>query len=64
MKEARNVSQITELIEKLSGRQVVINCIVDQSVEISSPAEAVSGNESPDIENISNIFGSAELLES
>lgn len=53
--EAKNHKLLTEVVERLCGRPIEIACRV---------AETDSQAVKPDMNNISNIFGGAELLES
>jgi DNA polymerase-3 subunit gamma/tau len=78
LSEAKNQSIITDIIKRLTGKSVTITCVEAESnpIELPEAAEVVQAvtvpgslesepNEpSPDIANISNIFGGGELLES
>lgn len=63
--EDKNRSLISEIIKKQTGQAVFIVCLVDKSLSAAQQPEA-KPLEKPDdpLDNISNIFGSAEVLES
>lgn len=76
--EARNKKIISDIIQKLTGQTIPIDCtLVKKSSTAPAPAaaelvaeqampqpEPAVSTSSPDISSISNIFGGAELLES
>jgi DNA polymerase III subunit gamma/tau len=63
--EPANKDKLAKIIKELTGRGVKIECLLDKAAKPpkTSPAKV---NQSPpaDLSTISNIFGSAELLES
>jgi DNA polymerase-3 subunit gamma/tau len=64
MNEPHNQALISELIESISGKQYTIVCVVDKTAESKPAADNQTSIDNKDVENISNIFGGAELLES
>lgn len=77
LSEAKNQQVLANIIKQITGQSVSIICVDSQSAPASPPAAvevvenaaaiALPSEESPkkpDISNISNIFGGAELLES
>jgi DNA polymerase-3 subunit gamma/tau len=67
--QAANKDILGQTIEKLTGNKVSIDCIVEKSAKKVLPAEPAvvtfeNTVEPPQLKNISNIFGSAEVLES
>lgn len=65
IQESGNRQKLADVIHKLTGRPIRIECLVDASVK---PSEASSVTQDPavsvDLDAISNIFGAAEVLES
>lgn len=55
--EVKNRQILSDVFNRLSGRQVELFCVVAEK-------PAASGRAAPDVAAISNIFGGAELLES
>ena len=69
IKDSKNYQVITDIYHELTDDNISIECIVDKNTKsqkhfINKPEPASKTIESPEIKNISNIFGSAELLES
>jgi len=62
MIETGNNEIVSKAIKEVIQKRLIIECVVDQTIG-SSTNEEVLNDESP-IDNISNIFGGAELLES
>jgi DNA polymerase III gamma/tau subunit len=68
--ETKNKQVIADIMEKIAGRPITITCTIDQTATSAPPmAAAISPpvaatTTSNTISTISNIFGSAELLES
>ena len=65
VKEAKHLQLIARMITEISGASIVINCIVDRDLPVES--SFVKSPERPsaaELTAISNIFGSAEVLES
>jgi DNA polymerase-3 subunit gamma/tau len=65
LNETSNRAVIAKILQKLTGREVQIDCILDPKAkpaapEVSKPRPAAN----EDLTAISNIFGGAELLES
>jgi len=72
LNDSKNKKILSDTIAELTGISVVINCIVDKANRQTTPAPAASEPEPPKaevpaspapLEAISNIFGSAEVLE-
>jgi hypothetical protein len=68
IKEASNRQKLADVIYELTGKNVQVECIFDESVrppkvEIEVEPEP-SKPQSNELTAISNIFGAAELLES
>jgi DNA polymerase-3 subunit gamma/tau len=75
--ESKNKQVLHKIIKDVTGADVSINCILQNKSDNKKPKkdddEPTNGNssaddskkqiENPDLENISNIFGSAEVLE-
>jgi DNA polymerase III gamma/tau subunit len=67
LNEVKNKQIISDIVEKVAGRPVVITCIVSKSAATmpASVSPAVAATTSSDtLSTISNIFGGAEVLES
>ncbi len=65
LNEEKNRGLISELVQKQTGQNVAIICIVDKtSVPLKPPAVPPQESLSDPLDSISNIFGSAEVLES
>lgn len=63
--EARHIKLIGQAIEDITGAKLVIKCSVDKQVNDSRSLVPTVGENYPnDLKAISNIFGSAEVLES
>ena len=62
MIETGNNEIVSKAIKEVIHKKLTIECVVDATI-ISATNEEVLDDESP-IDNISNIFGGAELLES
>ncbi|MBI4033566.1 DNA polymerase III subunit gamma/tau [Candidatus Saccharibacteria bacterium] len=63
--EARHIELIAKTIEDISGSGIVIKCSVDKDLANKrEPLVPVEDRPVLDIQSISNIFGSAEMLES
>lgn len=65
IKESANRQKIADIVYELTGTEVSIECVLDKQAKapkVEASAVKQAGNE--DISAISNIFGSAELLES
>lgn len=67
--EAKNKQVLTDIIENLTGRPVKISCIVDKGMDQVEPSSRTKASprktseSSAAVDNISNIFGSAEVIE-
>lgn len=65
--QAKNTDLVARLVEEVSGCRLNIKCVIDKQLkrtpEDGLPAKPVSKTNEP-IKAISNIFGSAEVLES
>ncbi len=67
LKEEKNRQTVTSILSTIGGRQLTIECVVDKATASALPK---ADTQAPDIAAtdsltaISNIFGSAELLES
>lgn len=66
--EAKNRQVISDVLEKVTGTPVQINCVVGKVTEkpkelVVEPSVAAAASSDP-LSTISNIFGSAEVLES
>lgn len=61
MNDPKNKAIIIDTIKQLAGGNVEVVCVVS---EASTPSETPVEAKKPDLGNISNIFGGAELLES
>ncbi len=61
--DAKNRQVIAETIRELTGREIVVNCIVDTTLTKQNVKEEDKPDD-PALTSISNIFGGAELLES
>lgn len=64
VKEAKHIELIARLIHEVSVANPPIDCIVDKHNHIEAPSTLQNGQPEPDLRTISNIFGSAEVLES
>jgi hypothetical protein len=67
LNEVKNKQVISDIVEKVAGRPIVITCIVGKSASSMSAAvtPAVAATTTSDtLSTISNIFGGAEVLES
>ena len=64
MTEPNNQALISQLLNSITGKDFKIICVVDKNASPVLPVDKTGEIGNPDIENISNIFGSAELLES
>lgn len=74
IKEASNGRKLSDVIYELTGKSVTIECVVDKSAappdvsleveSVESTAEVPEKAPPADLKTISNIFGTAELLES
>ncbi len=62
MVETANNEIVSKAIKEVIHKKLIIECVVDQTIG-SNKDDSVIEDESP-IDNISNIFGGAELLES
>lgn len=63
--EANNIQIIGRVVERLSGDKVIIKCSVDRNLSTErSPKPAGKPLDSFQLKTISNIFGSAEVVES
>jgi DNA polymerase III subunit gamma/tau len=66
--DAKNRQIISDIIKRLTGTAVHINCVVNEDAKplkvASTPIKDVVAPPKADLSTISNIFGSAELLES
>ena len=62
MIETSNNDIVSRAIKEVIQKKLIIECVVDPTIS-SEINEDVIDDESP-IDNISNIFGGAELLES
>ena len=63
--EARHLKLIGKTIEQMTGDNLEISCVVDKElVEKRRVQVPETGNSGLDVKTISNIFGSAEVLES
>jgi DNA polymerase-3 subunit gamma/tau len=62
MIETANNEVVSKAIKEVIQKKLIIECIVDPTI-VSAPNEDAAIDESP-IDNISNIFGGAELIES
>lgn len=60
LNEAKNKQILAEILGKLMGTNVSVVCVIDPS---HKPAKSKSAPKNADLKNISNIFGSAEVLE-
>lgn len=58
--ESKNKQVITDVIQRLSGRAVTLVCVLGGKQSVVKKASAKTHNP---LDNISNIFGSAEVLE-
>jgi DNA polymerase III gamma/tau subunit len=56
LNEAKNRKIFSDVVERISGRPIEIVCVVSDKAPVAAAK--------PDVTNISNIFGGAELLES
>jgi DNA polymerase-3 subunit gamma/tau len=69
LNETKNKQTITDIVQKVSGRPITITCVTGkvaakpQELRVEPPVAATTTNNDT-ISTISNIFGSAELLES
>lgn len=67
--ESKNKQLITDVLKEVTGRNVVVKCIVDSHQKadpikiVTKPIPKASTSSNP-VNTISNIFGSAEVLES
>lgn len=67
--EAQNHEKLVGVIKEVSGKEVIIESIVDKNlkteatVSVSVPKAVHNGEDSKNLQAISNIFGDAELLE-
>jgi DNA polymerase III subunit gamma/tau len=59
--EAKNQNIIAGAVKDLTDQTIIIECIVDENLEVRERPK--KGETTDHIENISNIFGSAEVLE-
>jgi DNA polymerase-3 subunit gamma/tau len=64
MTEPNNQALISQLLNSITGHDFKILCVVDKNASPVLSVDKTGEIGNPDIENISNIFGSAELLES
>lgn len=66
LSEEKNLHLMRDIIEKQTGQQVTIRCVVDKNIDPPPTPEAVVGDPPPpdSIDAISNIFGPSEVLES
>jgi len=71
IKEASNRQKLSDVIYELTGKNVTLECIVDKSasppevsLEVENTVEPPEKTPPADLAAISNIFGTAELLES
>lgn len=63
--EPANKDKLAKIIEELTGQKVKIECLLEKGIDPPKTAPAKAKKETnTDISTISNIFGSAELLES
>lgn len=62
MMETANNEIVSKAIKEVIQKKLIIECVVDTSI-VTTLSEEIVSEESP-IDNISNIFGGAELLES
>ena len=62
--EAGNRQLLLDIIKELTGQDVQLECLVDESISIENQPVEVVADESPGLSAISNIFGGGELLES
>jgi DNA polymerase-3 subunit gamma/tau len=69
LNEAKNRQVITDIVQKVSGKPITINCVVGktvvkpQALQIEPPVAATTSSNDT-LSAISNIFGGAEVLES
>lgn len=61
LQDSKNQSVIAKLAQQYLGRPVQLVCVVDATVQ---PPNALAEAKPANLENISNIFGTAEVLES
>jgi DNA polymerase III subunit gamma/tau len=66
IEQAKNKDLITELIEKITGSKIAIECVVDKSLSSGKEMAVATPPVIAPIElhSITNIFGTAEMLES
>lgn len=66
VKKAENIKMLGQIIKQLSGENVIIDCVVDKDKvrQSNSPADKKIRSSDSRLQTISNIFGSAEMLES
>jgi DNA polymerase-3 subunit gamma/tau len=68
--EAANRQKLTDTIQEATGRQVTVECVLDESATPAVPTitkptpPPAADNDSGELAAISNIFGGGELLES
>lgn len=66
--QARHIQLISDVVDELSGIQIEIRCILsaknsEETGLVRNLPSQKTKTKSPDLENISNIFGSAEMVE-
>lgn len=62
--DAKPKQLIAQAIQDLTGKQVVVQCIVAADESVAAPKVVAPKPASPGLETVSNIFGGAEVLES
>jgi DNA polymerase-3 subunit gamma/tau len=63
--ENNNRQKLANIVQELSGKTVVIECLLDPKAKpVQTPLVAAPAESNQDLSTISNIFGEAELLES
>jgi DNA polymerase III subunit gamma/tau len=61
LNQIKNKAMVIDIINELCGQAVLIDCIVDKTVK-NPPAPEATSSENP-LHSISNIFGTAEMME-
>lgn len=64
LNETKNKQVIVDVLQSVTGRPISITCVVEGSAPMIAPPLVQKAATSETISNISNIFGSAEVLES
>jgi DNA polymerase-3 subunit gamma/tau len=68
IRDSKNAQIIADVYHELTDQKILIECVVDKNAKpqkyVIKPEPANKTTESQEIKTISNIFGSAELLES